>query len=99
MSLFVSRIQPLSNALGDLYRQFNTLKDELAGLTAKFDRVEGFVDDIKDGRFSLPQRPIQRIPPSVGLRSPLRAQMRAPDRRIIRGPIPIRVRRRGQQRP
>ncbi|KAM7386969.1 hypothetical protein PAMA_009551 [Pampus argenteus] len=94
-----NRIQPLSDALGDLYRQFNTLKDELGGLTAKFDRVEAFVDDLKDGRFRLPQRPIQRIAPNVGLRSPLLARMRVPDKRIITRPIPIRVRRRGQQRP
>lgn len=95
----MSRIQPLSDALGDLYKQFNTLKDELGTLTAKFDRMEGFVDELKDGRSSLPLRPFQRIPPNVGLRSPLRAQMRAPARKIIAGPTPIRVRRRGQQRP
>ncbi|KAM7371912.1 hypothetical protein PAMP_009112 [Pampus punctatissimus] len=94
-----NRIQPLSDALGDLYRQFNTLKDELGALTAKFDRVEAFVDDLKDGSFSLPKRPIQRIAPNVGLRSPLPARMRAPDKRIIRQPIPIRVRRRRRQRP
>ncbi|XP_042249393.1 uncharacterized protein LOC122967783 isoform X1 [Thunnus albacares] len=94
-----SRIQPLSDALGDLYKQFNTLKDELGALTAKLDRVEAFVDDLKDGRSRLPQRPIQRIHPNVGLRSPMRAQMRVPDRRIITKPTPIRVRRRGQQRP
>ncbi|XP_036944510.1 uncharacterized protein si:dkey-282h22.5 [Acanthopagrus latus] len=93
-----NRIQPLSDALGDLYRQFNTLKDELGKLTSKFDSVEGFVDDLKAGRFALPQRPVQRFPPSIGLRSPLRAQMRAPVRGIIRGPTLIRARRRGPQR-
>lgn len=97
--LHVSRIQPLSDALGDLYRQFNSLKDELGRLTSKFDRVEGFVDDLKDGRFALPQRHVQRVPLSVGLRSPLRAQMRAPERGIITGPTLIRARRRGPQRP
>uniref|UniRef100_A0A665TYH8 Si:dkey-282h22.5 n=1 Tax=Echeneis naucrates TaxID=173247 RepID=A0A665TYH8_ECHNA len=71
-----NRIQPLSDALSDLYTQFNALKEELGTLTAKFDGVESFVDDLKDGRFTLPRRPLQRIPPSVGLRSPLRAQMR-----------------------
>uniref|UniRef100_A0A3B4ZDU1 Si:dkey-282h22.5 n=1 Tax=Stegastes partitus TaxID=144197 RepID=A0A3B4ZDU1_9TELE len=90
-----NRIQPLSDALGDLYRQFNSLKDELASLTSKFDRVEGFVDDLKEGRHSLPQRPVQRIPPSFGLRSPLRAQIRAPDR----GLMLMRARRRGPQKP
>lgn len=99
MSLHVSRIQPLSDALGDLYREFNMLKDELGKLTSKFDGLEGFVDDLKDGRFALPQRPVQRVPPSVGLRSPLRAQMRAHDRGIIKGPTLLRARRRGPQRP
>lgn len=99
MSLCVPRIQPLSDALTDLYRQFNTLKDELGRLTTKFDSVEGFVDDLKDGRFTRPQRPVQRIPPSVGLRSPLRAQMRGPGRGIIKEPTHIRARRRGPQRP
>lgn len=94
-----NRIQPLSDALGDLYRQFNSLKEELGRLTSKFDGVEGFVDDLKDGRFALPQRPVQRVPPRFGLRSPLRAQMRAPDRAAIKGPTLIRARRRGPQRP
>uniref|UniRef100_A0A668AUN9 Si:dkey-282h22.5 n=1 Tax=Myripristis murdjan TaxID=586833 RepID=A0A668AUN9_9TELE len=95
-----SRIQPLSDALGDLYKQFNSLKDELGKLTSKFDRVEAFVDDLQDGRLALPQRPIQRFPPRVGLRSPLQAQMRAPEREIIRGPALIRARgRRVTRRP
>ncbi|KAL3053668.1 hypothetical protein OYC64_006064 [Pagothenia borchgrevinki] len=78
-----NRIQPLSEALGDLYRQFNSLKDELGRLTSKFDSVEGFVDDLKQGRFALPQRPVQRVPPGVGLRSPLRAQRRPPYRGTV----------------
>lgn len=94
----MSRIQPLSDAVGDLYRQFNTLKDELGKLTSKFDGVEAFVDDLKDGRLTLPQRPVQRAPPNVGLRSPLRVQMRAPAGGIIKGPTLIRARRRGPQR-
>ncbi|CAJ1075135.1 hypothetical protein L3Q82_014141%2C partial [Xyrichtys novacula] len=94
-----NRIQPLSNALGDLYKQFNALKDELATLSAKFDSVEAFVDDLNSGRFAVPQRPVQRLPPSVGLRSPLRAQMRAPVRGVIRGPTLIRARRRGPHTP
>ncbi|XP_069381459.1 uncharacterized protein [Paralichthys olivaceus] len=94
-----NRIQPLSEALGDLYRQFNSLKDELGSLSTKFDLVEAFVDDLRDGRSTQPERPIQRIPPRVGLRSPLQAQMKAPDRRIVRGPTLIRARRKGPQRP
>lgn len=92
-----SRIQPLSNALGDLYTQFNSLKDELGRLSANFDRLEGFVDELKDGRFKPPRRPVQNIPPKLGLRSPLRAQMRAPERRITTRPTLIRTRRKGSQ--
>ncbi|KAJ4931648.1 hypothetical protein JOQ06_010089 [Pogonophryne albipinna] len=91
--------QPLSEALGDLYRQFNSLKDELGRLTSKSDSVEGFVDDLKQGRFALPQRPVQRVPPGVGLRSPLRAQRRPPYRGTVQEPTLIRARRRGPQRP
>ncbi|XP_077939841.1 uncharacterized protein LOC120828468 isoform X1 [Gasterosteus aculeatus] len=94
-----SRIQPLSDALRDLYRHFNTLKDELGKLTSKLDSVEGFVDNLKDGRLSVAQRPVQRLPPPIGVRSPLRAQMRAPDRGTIKGSKVIRARRRGPQRP
>lgn len=94
----LTRIQPLSDALRDLYKKFNGLKDELGKLTTKFDSVEAFVDDLKDGRFTLPQRSRQRIPPSVGLRSPLRAQMRAPDSGIIARSTLIRARRRGPKK-
>lgn len=92
MSVHVSRIQPLSDALGDLYKQFNSLKDELGKLTTKFDRVEAVVDDLQAGRITLPQRPIQRIPPREGLRPPLQEQMRAPERRISPGPTSVRLR-------
>ncbi|KAK7919188.1 hypothetical protein WMY93_010472 [Mugilogobius chulae] len=34
------RIQPLSDALGDLYKEFNALKDRLVDLTTKFHSVE-----------------------------------------------------------
>ncbi|KAL3051906.1 hypothetical protein OYC64_002016 [Pagothenia borchgrevinki] len=44
------RIQPLSDALGDLYGEFNALKERLSELTVKFEEVEGFVDDVRSGR-------------------------------------------------
>ncbi|KAI7803767.1 hypothetical protein IRJ41_011378 [Triplophysa rosa] len=49
------RIQGLSDAVGDLYKQFDDLKDNLGKLTNKFDRVEGFVDDLQAGRFPKPK--------------------------------------------
>ncbi|XP_077414445.1 uncharacterized protein LOC144044104 [Vanacampus margaritifer] len=52
-----SRIAPLSDALGELHRQFNNLKDDLASLTAKFDGVEAFVDRVRDGSFMQRGRP------------------------------------------
>lgn len=45
-----TRIPPLSDALGDLYKEFNALKERLGELTTKFDGVESFVDDMRAGR-------------------------------------------------
>ncbi|KAL0964855.1 hypothetical protein UPYG_G00329950 [Umbra pygmaea] len=50
------RILPLSDALGDLYKEFSALKESLRELTSKFDRVETFVDDARAGRFRSPPR-------------------------------------------
>ncbi|MEQ2231934.1 hypothetical protein ILYODFUR_005770 [Ilyodon furcidens] len=44
------RIQPLSEALGNLYMEFNSLKERLADLTARFEAVESFVDKVQSGR-------------------------------------------------
>ncbi|MGH0154980.1 UNVERIFIED_CONTAM: hypothetical protein FKN15_033239 [Acipenser sinensis] len=55
------RIQPLSDALGDLFKEFNTLKERLGELTTKFNGIEGFVDDMRAGRGSSPPR--QKRPP------------------------------------
>uniref|UniRef100_A0A8C6WL29 Uncharacterized protein n=1 Tax=Neogobius melanostomus TaxID=47308 RepID=A0A8C6WL29_9GOBI len=87
-----SRIQPLSDALGDLYTQFNKLKEELKGLTANVDKVETLVDEISHGR-PLPGRPLQRVPPGAGQRSALRTQMRGPVR-----PVPAAQLRRARRR-
>ncbi|XP_019133287.1 uncharacterized protein LOC104936237 isoform X2 [Larimichthys crocea] len=61
------RIQPLSDALGDLYKEFNSMKEHLAELTAKFDGVESFVDSMRSGRKPAPMRGEPR-PPGLVLR-------------------------------
>ncbi|KAM8844284.1 uncharacterized protein AB9W97_022430 [Spinachia spinachia] len=93
-----SRIRPLSDALRDLYGHFNALKEELGKLTSKLDSVEGVVDELKDGRLSVAQRPVRRLPPTISLRSPLRAQMRGTIKGT-EGSQLSRARRRGPQRP
>ncbi|KAM4531328.1 uncharacterized protein PAE49_023541 [Odontesthes bonariensis] len=42
-----ARIQPLSEALDDLYKEFNALKAHLGDLTEKFAAIETFIDDLK----------------------------------------------------
>merc|ERR1739838_791318 len=45
-----SRIQPLSEALDDLYKEFNALKAHLGDLSEKVVAVEAFVDEVKTER-------------------------------------------------
>ncbi|CAK6978091.1 uncharacterized protein si:ch211-76l23.4 [Scomber scombrus] len=42
-----ARIQPLSEALDDLFKEFNALKTHLGDLTEKFGAIETFIDDFK----------------------------------------------------
>ncbi|XP_076122785.1 uncharacterized protein LOC143102855 [Alosa pseudoharengus] len=94
------RIKPLSDALGDLYKQFNSLKENLGALSAKFDRVEAFVDDVQAGKFpkprprlplwAAPRRPLMRASARVPLRD-------APAKASDSGPRPLRMRT--QRRP
>lgn len=44
-----ARIQPLSEALDDLYKEFNALKAHLGDLTEKFAAIETFIDEVKAG--------------------------------------------------
>uniref|UniRef100_A0A672FT93 Si:ch211-76l23.4 n=1 Tax=Salarias fasciatus TaxID=181472 RepID=A0A672FT93_SALFA len=44
-----ARIQPLSEALDDLYKEFNALKAHLGDLTEKFTAIETFIDEVKAG--------------------------------------------------
>ncbi len=48
--LFLFRIQPLSEALDDLYKEFNALKTHLGDLTEKFSAIETFIDEVKAER-------------------------------------------------
>ncbi|XP_045892988.1 uncharacterized protein si:ch211-76l23.4 [Micropterus dolomieu] len=45
-----ARIQPLSEALDDLYKEFNALKSRLGDLTEKFTAIETFIDEVKASR-------------------------------------------------
>ncbi|KAM9462470.1 uncharacterized protein Hap1MRO34_016401 isoform 1-T1 [Clarias gariepinus] len=47
---YYGRIGSLSVALGDLYKEFNSLKQRLSELTGKFEEVESSVDKIRSAR-------------------------------------------------
>lgn len=48
--MLLFRIQPLSEALDDLYKEFNALKAHLGDLTEKFAAIETFIDEVKASR-------------------------------------------------
>ncbi|KAM5134872.1 uncharacterized protein ACMZJ9_017496 [Mantella aurantiaca] len=51
------RIKSLSEALDDLYKEFNALKERLGELSTKFDSVELVVEQMSAGRQIQPARP------------------------------------------
>ncbi|XP_051569883.1 uncharacterized protein si:ch211-76l23.4 [Myxocyprinus asiaticus] len=58
-----SRIQPLSEALDDLYKEFNALKAHLGELTEKFVPLETYIDELKTERANAnasPTSPVRR---------------------------------------
>ncbi|XP_043085089.1 uncharacterized protein si:ch211-76l23.4 [Puntigrus tetrazona] len=63
-----SRIQPLSEALDDLFKEFNALKSHLGDLTEKFGPLETFIDELKAEKASasaapaLPRRRVVKKP-------------------------------------
>ena len=56
------RIQPLSEALDDLYKEFNALKTHLGELTEKFAGVETFIDELKASRANGPAAAPAAVP-------------------------------------
>lgn len=60
-SLTLSRIQPLSEALDDLYKEFNALKSHLGELTEKFGPLETFIDELKAERASASAAPVNPV--------------------------------------
>jgi len=58
-----SRIQPLSEALDDLYKEFNALKAHLGDLSEKVVAVESFVDELKTERASGTANTAPAVPP------------------------------------
>ncbi|XP_077590961.1 uncharacterized protein LOC144208810 [Stigmatopora nigra] len=66
-----ARIQPLAEALDDLYKEFNALKAHLGELTEKFTAMETFVDEVKASRGSgqaQSQTPVAAAPRQTGRR-------------------------------
>ncbi|XP_053144302.1 uncharacterized protein LOC128341784 isoform X2 [Hemicordylus capensis] len=55
------RIKPLSDALDDLYKEFNALKERLGELTTRFEGVESFVDEMNKGQNQPPARTPVRV--------------------------------------
>lgn len=77
------RIQPLSDALGELYSEFNTLKERLADLTTQFNKVEAFVDGVRTGRKPDRPRGPHRPLPGTAEAGAKDARGRAPGRRVV----------------
>uniref|UniRef100_A0A3P9HMV5 Si:ch211-76l23.4 n=1 Tax=Oryzias latipes TaxID=8090 RepID=A0A3P9HMV5_ORYLA len=72
-----ARIQPLSEALDDLYKEFNALKAHLGDLSEKFAAMETFIDELKASRANNPS-------PAGGAAASPAAAPRLPGRRVMR---------------
>uniref|UniRef100_A0A3Q3KJR2 Uncharacterized protein n=2 Tax=Monopterus albus TaxID=43700 RepID=A0A3Q3KJR2_MONAL len=77
-----ARIQPLSEALDDLYKEFNALKSHLGDLTEKFTAIETFIDEVKAGRANNPNAPHQVPAPA-----PAPASIPRQTRRVVKKKI------------
>ncbi|KAK3553091.1 hypothetical protein QTP86_031360 [Hemibagrus guttatus] len=63
-----SRIQPLSEALDDLYKEFNALKTHLGELTDKFTTIETFIDELKTEKANAASAAVPAAAPVTPLR-------------------------------
>ncbi|OCT62605.1 uncharacterized protein LOC108700980 isoform X2 [Xenopus laevis] len=55
------RIKSLSEALDELYKEFNALKEHLGELSTKFEGVEVFVDEMNAGRQMAPPKSVPTV--------------------------------------
>ncbi|GCC25220.1 hypothetical protein chiPu_0003628 [Chiloscyllium punctatum] len=71
------RIHTLSEALDDLYKEFNALKERLIELTNKFEGVELFVDELKAARHAtrIGERRVQSTHEKPGNDGPRRTRV------------------------
>ncbi|XP_078082122.1 uncharacterized protein LOC144501972 [Mustelus asterias] len=71
------RIHTLSEALDDLYKEFNALKERLIELTNKFEGVELFVDELKASRYAtrIGERRVQSTHEKLGSDGPRRTRV------------------------
>lgn len=79
-----ARIQPLSEALDDLYKEFNAFKTRLGDLTEKLAAIEAFIDEVKAERANNANTsPADRPPTSPGL-----VPVSVPRRRVVKKKAP-----------
>ncbi|XP_063068984.1 uncharacterized protein si:ch211-76l23.4 [Engraulis encrasicolus] len=79
-----ARIQPLSEALDDLYKEFNALKAHLGDLTEKFGPIETFIDELKADRAaggSTPRAGSTQSDPAVAAAAPKPTRRRIVNKR------------------
>ncbi|KAI5103479.1 hypothetical protein C0J45_7060, partial [Silurus meridionalis] len=76
------RIKSLSEALSDLYEEFNSLKGRLGELTTSFERVDSFVDDVRAGREERPRAGVNMVTSKADARP--RRKTRVLIRRVLK---------------
>uniref|UniRef100_V9L9D6 Si:ch211-76l23.4 n=2 Tax=Callorhinchus milii TaxID=7868 RepID=V9L9D6_CALMI len=85
-----ARISPLSEALDDLFKEFNALKEHLGDLSEKFVDIEGFVDEMKSGKLNDARVRLQRpngVPPRQK-QTPPKKKATGPKKKAVENPAP-----------